>query len=53
MAVPKTRWDRTVKTYAIESFWIRAVDSKNNVSLGGSLWKTTLDIEDLPLLHFH
>ena len=37
-------------TYCIESFCILAVDSRNKVSFGGILWKTTLDIEDLPLL---
>lgn len=36
--------------YFIESFWIRVVDSKKSVSVGGILWKTTLDIDDLPLL---
>jgi len=36
--------------HVIASFWIWAVDSRNSVSLGGSLWKTTLDIDDLPLL---
>lgn len=30
---------------------MRVVVSRYNVSLGGSLWKTTLDMEDLPLLH--
>lgn len=34
----------------MESFCIRAVDSRKRVSLGGSLWKTTFDIDDLPLL---
>ena len=34
----------------MESFWIRAVDSRNKVSFGGSLWKTTLEMDDLPLL---
>jgi hypothetical protein len=32
------------------SFCIRAVDSRNNVSFGASLWKTTLEIDDFPLL---
>ena len=43
------RYGREI-TYAMESFWIRAVDSRNSVSFGGSLWNTTLEIEDLPLL---
>lgn len=34
----------------MESFWILAVDSRNKVSFGGILWKTTLDIDDFPLL---
>lgn len=34
----------------MESFLMRVVVSRYNVSAGGSLWKTTLDIEDLPLL---
>lgn len=34
----------------MESFWILTVDSKNSVSLGGTLWKTTLEIDDFPLL---
>lgn len=34
----------------MESFWMRVVDSRNRVSLGGILWKTTLAIEDFPLL---
>jgi hypothetical protein len=29
---------------------MRVVDSKNKVSLGGILWKTTLAMDDLPLL---
>lgn len=29
---------------------MRVVDSRNRVSLGGILWKTTLAIEDFPLL---
>lgn len=29
---------------------MRVVDSKNSVSVGGILWNTTLEIEDLPLL---
>ena len=37
--------------YLRVSFCIRAVDSRNRVSVGGSLWKTTLEIDDLPLLH--
>lgn len=41
---------RRYTTHAMESFWIRAVDSRYKVSLGGSLWNTTLDIEDFPLL---
>lgn len=36
--------------YWMESFWIRVVDSRKRVSLGGILWKTTLAMEDLPLL---
>lgn len=32
------------------SFFIVVVASKNNVSFGAILWKTTLEIEDLPLL---
>lgn len=32
----------------MESFWMRAVDSRKSVSLGGSLWKTTLEMEDFP-----
>lgn len=34
----------------MESFCIRVVDSRKRVSVGGILWKTTLEIEDLPLL---
>ena len=34
----------------MESFWILAVDSRNKVSFGGILWKTTLEIDDFPLL---
>ena len=37
-------------TYCIDSFLILVVVSRYNVSLGGNLWKTTLEIEDLPLL---
>jgi len=37
-------------THCIESFWILAVDSRNRVSFGGILWKTTLEIDDFPLL---
>jgi hypothetical protein len=37
-------------THAMESFWMRAVDSRKRVSFGGSLWKTTLDMDDFPLL---
>jgi hypothetical protein len=37
-------------THCIESFWILAVDSRKRVSFGGILWKTTLEIEDFPLL---
>jgi hypothetical protein len=29
---------------------MRVVDSRNRVSLGGILWKTTLAMDDLPLL---
>jgi hypothetical protein len=29
---------------------MRAVDSRNSVSFGGILWKTTLEIDDFPLL---
>lgn len=32
------------------SFVILVVDSKKRVELGGILWKTTLCIEDFPLL---
>lgn len=32
---------------------MRAVDSRKSVSFGGSLWKTTLEMEDLPLLQTH
>lgn len=35
----------------MESFWIRVVDSRNSVSVGCILWKTTLEIDDLPLLY--
>jgi hypothetical protein len=41
---------RVGRTYCIDSFLILYVVSRNSVSLGGSLWKTTLDIDDLPLL---
>lgn len=34
----------------MDSFLIRVVVSRYSVSLGGSLWKTTLEIDDLPLL---
>jgi hypothetical protein len=37
-------------THSIVSFWIRVVDSRKRVSWGCILWKTTLVIEDLPLL---
>lgn len=30
---------------------MRAVDSRKRVSFGGSLWNTTLEIDDLPLLN--
>jgi len=42
--------ERGDKAYCMESFWIRVVDSKKSVSLAGILWKTTLEIDDLPLL---
>ena len=29
---------------------MRAVDSRNKVSFGGSLWNTTLEMEDFPEL---
>lgn len=35
----------------MDSFLILYVVSRYSVSLGGSLWKTTLDIDDLPLLY--
>jgi len=38
------------ETHCIESFWIRAVDSRNSVSFGGILWNTTLEMDDFPLL---
>lgn len=44
-------WDRYLNTNWIESLWIRVVDSRNKVSVGGILWNTTLDIEDFPLLY--
>lgn len=34
----------------MDSFLIRVVVSRYSVSLGGSLWKTTLEMDDLPLL---
>lgn len=34
----------------MESFCILTVDSKNKVSVGGTLWNTTLEMDDLPLL---
>jgi hypothetical protein len=37
----------------MDSFLMRYVVSRYKVSLGGSLWKTTLDMEDLPLLWVH
>lgn len=43
--------DRLETTHCIESFWILAVDSRNKVSFGGILWKTTLEIDDFPLLY--
>ena len=36
----------------MDSFLIRVVVSRYSVSLGGSLWKTTLEMEDLPLLQW-
>jgi hypothetical protein len=38
------------RTHAIWSLWTLAVDSRNSVSWAGSLWNTTLDIDDLPPL---
>lgn len=38
-------------THCMDSFLIRVVVSKYSVSLGGNLWKTTLEIDDLPLLY--
>lgn len=40
-----------VRAHAMESFWILTVDSRYNVSLGGTLWKTTLEMDDFPLLY--
>lgn len=44
------RMKRGKATHCIESFWILAVDSRNRVSFGGILWKTTLEMDDFPLL---
>jgi hypothetical protein len=49
-ALVRSEVEVVYKPYLRLSFWTRAVDSRNNVSLGGSLWKTTLDIDDFPLL---
>jgi hypothetical protein len=37
-------------THCIGSFWMRVVDSRNKVSVGGILWNTTEAIDDFPLL---
>ena len=41
---------RKSMTYCMDSFLIRVVVSRYNVSLGAILWNTTLDMDDFPLL---
>ena len=51
LMIASTRQRRHLETpitYCIASLVMRAVDSRKSVSVGGILWKTTLEMEDLP-----
>ena len=40
------------KTHCMASFLMAVVASMKRVSVGAILWKTTLEMDDLPLLYF-